>query len=113
VRVRPTGYTGLTAEDLFMFGNLAGETGDGGGGDAAFRVSALDVAAVKRALGWATPVTSAADFNRDGRTNALDLALVRRTLGHSLDTSGPGAGTLLTRRDGESDGVGEGVLSIC
>ena len=64
------------------FGNLVGDTGDGGA--SAARVNALDLAAVKRALGTAAPVHSLLDFNRDGRINALDLATVRQNLGRSL-----------------------------
>ena len=39
--------TGLAAPDVFAFGNLPGDTGDG---STSFRVNALDLASVKRAL---------------------------------------------------------------
>ena len=74
---------GLTADDVFYFGHLAGETGDAAGA-LGWRVSALDLAAVRRALNTTSTLTSATDFNRDGRTNALDLAAVRRGLNQSL-----------------------------
>jgi hypothetical protein len=74
---------GLARPDVFSFGNLVGETGDGTGA-AGWRVSALDLSAIKRALNTDAPITSPADFNRDGRVNALDLAIVKRNLNHSL-----------------------------
>jgi subtilisin-like proprotein convertase family protein len=83
VTVKANAHTGLAGPDLFSFGNLIGETGDGGGATG-WRVSALDVAAVKRRLSAATTVTSVTDFNRDGRTNALDVAIVKRALGQTL-----------------------------
>src|SRR5207237_1576104 len=74
---------GLARDDVFSFGNLVGETGDGTGA-AGWRVSALDLSAVRRALNTDAPITSSADFNRDGRVNALDLAIVKRNLNHAL-----------------------------
>ena len=74
---------GLARDDVFSFGNLIGETGDGTGA-AGWRVSALDLAAVKRALNTTGSITSNTDFNRDGRVNALDLAIVKRNLNHAL-----------------------------
>ena len=74
VTVRPTPSTALAGADVFSFGNLAGDTGDH---SAVFRVNALDLAAVRRALNSDAPVTSRVDFNRDGRVNALDMAAVR------------------------------------
>jgi hypothetical protein len=81
VTVLPTEATGLTAPDVFYFGNLVGETGDGAG---SLRVSALDLGAVKRALNSAPGVTSPFDFNRDGRVNALDLSTAKANLNRSL-----------------------------
>ena len=86
--------TGLAAPDVFSFGNLVGDTGDS---DAApFRVNALDIAAVKRALHTDSDLTGRFDFNRDGRVNALDLAAVRgnlnRGLGAVLAPPAPSAG---------------------
>jgi hypothetical protein len=59
---------------------LQAETGDG----AAPRVSALDVAAARRAMNATVPIGQPADFNRDGRVNALDLAAVRSNLNRVL-----------------------------
>ena len=83
VTVKASVRTGLAEPDVFVFGNLIGETGDAGA-FAGFRVNALDLAAVKRSLNAAAPVTAATDFNRDGRTNALDLSTVKRSLNHVL-----------------------------
>jgi murein DD-endopeptidase MepM/ murein hydrolase activator NlpD len=76
-----TPATGLAAPDTFTFGNLVGETGDG---DPIFRVNALDLAAVKRALNTSSTLTGRFDFNRDGRVNALDVAALKQNLGRSL-----------------------------
>jgi hypothetical protein len=83
VTVKANGHTGLAAPDVFSFGNLIGETGDGGGA-AGWRVNALDLSAVKRSLNMNAAITAVTDFNRDGRTNALDLSIVKRNLNHSL-----------------------------
>ena len=74
VTVKANERTGLAAPDVFYFGNLAGETGDNA---AAARVSALDLAAVRRNLNAASTLTGRTDFNRDGRVNALDLGTAR------------------------------------
>jgi ELWxxDGT repeat protein len=83
VTMKANGHTGLSAPDVFRFGNLIGETGDAGA-TLGWRVNALDLTAVRRALNAAAPITSATDFNRDGRTNALDLSIVKRNLNRSL-----------------------------
>ena len=72
------------ASDVFFFGNLIGETGDGNGG---LRVNALDVAGTKRALTTigTAPVTNRFDFDRDGRVNALDVAAVKGNLTRTLN----------------------------
>ena len=76
--MRATPATGLAVADGFTFGNLVGDaTGD-------FRVNALDVSAVKRALNTAADLTGRLDFNRDGRVNALDLAAARGNLNGML-----------------------------
>jgi hypothetical protein len=90
VTVLPGERTGLAAPHVFYFGNLVGETGDGTG---TFRVGALDLAAVKRALNQTVPVTSAVDFDHDGRVTALDLAAARANLNRTLPRfAAPGPG---------------------
>jgi len=81
VTVKANENTGLAAPDVFSFGNLIGETGDGG---LSWRVSALDLGAVKRALNSSAAVNSTADPNRDGRVNALDLGILKRNLNRPL-----------------------------
>jgi len=83
VTVKANANTGLAAPDVFSFGNLIGETGDAAGAAEA-RVTALDLASVRRALNAAPAADSRTDFNRDGKTNALDLAIVRRALNRTL-----------------------------
>ena len=82
VTVKANEHTGVLADDVFTFGNLVGETGDGIA--PAWRVNALDLAAVRRALNAAGTLATPTDFNRDGRTNALDLAIVKRSLNQPL-----------------------------
>ena len=74
-------HTGLAEPDVFSFGNLVGDTGEG---DSNFRVNALDLAAAKRALNTDSDITGRYDFNRDGRVNAIDVAAVRSNLNRSL-----------------------------
>jgi ELWxxDGT repeat protein len=82
VTVKANEHTGLLAPDVFYFGNLVGETGDSA---AAARVSALDLAAVKRQLNAASALSGRSDFNRDGRVNALDLSAARGGLFRELE----------------------------
>jgi hypothetical protein len=81
VTVLANSRTGLALPDVFTFGNLTGDTGDTG---APYRVSALDLAAVKQGLNTASVLTGRLDFNRDGRVNALDLAAARANLNRVL-----------------------------
>ena len=81
VTVKANGNTGLAATDVFSFGNLVGETGDAA---TPRRVSALDVVAVRRAVGSTAGAADRYDFNRDGVVDALDLAIVRRNLLNDL-----------------------------
>jgi hypothetical protein len=81
VTVKADANTRLTQPDVFTFGSLVAETGDEA---SPLRVSALDLAGVRRALNSTAKLDSPYDFNRDGRVNALDLALARRSLGNSL-----------------------------
>jgi hypothetical protein len=83
--VKANDHTGLAAPDVFYFGNLIGETGDGDFKTRAMpRITAIDLANVKRALNTDAPKTSVEDINRDGRVNALDLSAVRSNFNHNL-----------------------------
>jgi uncharacterized delta-60 repeat protein len=85
VTVRANLTTGLASPDVFYFGNLSGDTGDG---TTTFRVNALDLGAVKSALNTNSDITGRLDFNRDGRVNALDLGAVKSNLNRSLPVPG-------------------------
>jgi hypothetical protein len=87
VSIRPDGRVGPTDNGRFYFGNLVGETGDPAAAGAPLRVSALDLAAVKRTLDTFSPITGPYDFNRDGRVDALDLGIVKANLNRSLAVS--------------------------
>jgi hypothetical protein len=71
--------TGLSAPDVFYFGNMVGETGDRPSRDA--DVTAIDFLRTAAAL-FANPaqISSRYDHNRDGRVSVTDLAMVRRNL---------------------------------
>jgi ELWxxDGT repeat protein len=83
VTLKANAHTGLAQDDVFSFGNLIGETGDGASAGT-LRVNALDLGAVKRALNTASTLDGRYDFNRDGRVNALDLGAVKANLNRSL-----------------------------
>jgi ELWxxDGT repeat protein len=82
VKVLPSERTGLARADVFYFGNLPGETGDGRN---TLAVNALDLAAVRRHQQTRNPAALARyDFNRDGAVNAQDVLTARANLGRSL-----------------------------
>jgi hypothetical protein len=83
VTVLADSHTGLAKSDVFYFGNLVGDTGNGAGGVAT--VDSFDVAAVRRNLGATDPAAVGRyDVTRDGVVNAIDVALVRNNLRHAL-----------------------------
>ena len=85
--VKANDHTGLATPDVFYFGNLVGETGDGDSKTRAMpRVTAIDLARVRREQNTDAPITSVVDFNRDGRVNAIDLAAARANDGRGLPT---------------------------
>ena len=80
--------TGLSAPDVFYFGNLVGETGNAAPGAAAAAVEAGDLLATRRArTAGASNLPGVFDFNGDGRVNVLDEALVRSAQGRTLSLS--------------------------
>lgn len=81
VTVKPTAATGLSAADVFSFGNLAGDSATA----SPARIDGLDIRLTRSNLGrTGQPATSRLDFNRDGRINTLDLAAARRARGRTL-----------------------------
>jgi len=81
VTVKANANTGLSAPDVFYFGNLVGETGDA---SSPLRVSAADLGGVKAHLNSDAGRDNRYDINRDGVVNALDLGAVRANYGRSL-----------------------------
>lgn len=83
VTVPTTAATGLAAPDVFAFGNLIGEIGDAVTDTA--RVTAVDIFAVRRLTrSGAAGITTAFDFNRDGRVDVLDTFAARSQQSRNL-----------------------------
>jgi hypothetical protein len=84
VTVKTTGTTNSAARDVFYFGHLAGETGDGAPAGGAL-VDVIDLAATRGAISPVpVPVISLYDYNRNGRVDALDVILTRSNHGATL-----------------------------
>ena len=66
--------TGLSAPDVFYFGNAPGETGDS---ISHALVNAFDFAGPRDTTSLAAAVDDRFDFNRDGLTDGTDLAIAR------------------------------------
>ena len=79
VRVLANGTTGLSADDVFYFGNVIGDTGNS---SSSLRVDASDLGGVQNNLTgfFRASVESRFDFNRDGRVDATDLGLIQSNL---------------------------------
>jgi aryl-phospho-beta-D-glucosidase BglC (GH1 family) len=84
VTVNATANTGLAAPDVFYFGNLPGDTGNAPAGSANAIVSVADILTVKSQNGLTASITSAFDFNRDGRISISDILLAKSENGISL-----------------------------
>jgi hypothetical protein len=80
VAIPAGGAVNLADADVFYFGNLAGESGEGA---AAPVVNATDLG---RTLSrqFSAAATTRYDFNRDGQVDAFDAAVVRRNLHRAL-----------------------------
>ena len=77
------GNLGLSDNDVFYFGHLAGDTGFPAG---VASVNAIDFQRVRRAIGLpAVNANAVADFNHNGRIDATDLATVKANMGRSLN----------------------------
>ena len=81
VTVKANSDTGLTAPDVFYYGNLAGEMGDS---RTSATVTRADVNRTRGGNGRIAEVDNRLDVRRDGRLNALDSAAVRANLFQSL-----------------------------
>jgi ELWxxDGT repeat protein len=73
ITVKANDRTGLAAPDVFSFGNLVGEVGNG----TVPVVNALDLLAVRRNFFSSSGVTGRFDFDRDGKVSATDFAIAR------------------------------------
>jgi len=79
VTMLPTANTGLTAADVFYFGNALGDSGTGNTDELAL-VSAIDFGAVRdnpHSPNDPAAIDDFADYNRDTLVNAIDFGLVR------------------------------------
>ena len=74
--------TGLSANDVFYFGNAVGDMNVGNiGSPTSIRADEIDTRAVRQNLSTAANsvvVTNIFDLNKDGRVNAIDVSLVRQ-----------------------------------
>ncbi|HZN65331.1 MAG TPA: alkaline phosphatase family protein [Tepidisphaeraceae bacterium] len=103
VTVRATSRTGLRRDDVFYFGNLAGETFRASAGKTVLTISADDAAVVRRRFGADDAAAPAAgpddawDHNRDGDVDLLDVLAVRANLSRALAlfTAAPAAASAL------------------
>ena len=66
--------TGLSANDVFYYGNAIGDTGVS---TTNAQVTELDVAAVQANETSQASITNDYDFNRDGQVNAADVSIVQ------------------------------------
>jgi hypothetical protein len=80
VQVLASANTGLTAADLFFWGNKVGDVGTSTPAGT-FLTSAIDKTLVLAGLVGGTPITSAFDFNRDGNVTGIDASIVLGSLG--------------------------------
>jgi hypothetical protein len=102
VTLLATPRTGLSAADVFYFGNAVGETG---GSPNSTVVNASDEVAVRinpRSLANPAPIDSRYDFNRDALVNASDQILARlnvTTLVNSLVLLAPSAAAPLAAQE--------------
>ena len=84
VTVKANADTGLAQDDVFYFGNLAGDTGNAAAGATTAVVNFSDMSRTRAQLGRTAAPTSAFDHVRDGRVNIYDFAAVRANLFQSL-----------------------------
>jgi len=105
VTVLPTPATGLSAPDVFSFGNFVGDTGDAAAGATRAVVNAADLLRTHARAFAAAPLTNPFDHNRDGRVNAVDLAIARANQSHVLPlapASAPASAPAAPRLDADA-----------
>ncbi len=85
VDVRADANTGLASPDVFYFGNLMGDTGEGDAGATAdATVGAVDAVTVRRSLGMPSGLAANHDLDRDGRVGRSDMWITRSNTGATL-----------------------------
>ena len=77
VTVKAGAGTGLASDDVFFFGNLAGETGDEAG---VARVTSGEPSLARPLLFSDSGIGDPYDFDRSGRVEGADVLLVRRNV---------------------------------
>jgi hypothetical protein len=111
VEVVANANTGITANDVFYFGNVIGELNTGNTATR-YRVNGLDTSAVRsnQSPGAnSASVTNIYDVNRDGRVNALDTSDVRsnqQPAGIVAPITAPASGPGLLSIRGRNGGTG-------
>lgn len=106
VTVLPTENSGLKTPDVFLFGNLIGDSADA----YPSAVTAADLVRTRNAVGVGASLASPTDFNRDGVTSAMDLVACRNAVGHTLPpANGPAP---LDQRPAGTSALARNVSSI-
>ena len=101
VTVAASATTGLTAPDLFYYGNSVGETGDNPANATDDTTDFLTTSTSLQSFLNPAPMTNTMDFNRDGRVDATDQIIARNSYGFSL--------TLFTPADPSDPTLGASV----
>lgn len=74
VNIVANAHTGLSAPDVFYFGNLVGGTGQHNN---IAIVNTTDIASAKLAINTPATITSIVDFNRSGQVTITDVAIAK------------------------------------
>jgi hypothetical protein len=74
--------TGLAAPDVFLFGNLVGESG--AALEQVATVDAIDANLIRRQAATDVGITNRFDFNRDGRVTSTDALITLMNVGNQL-----------------------------
>ena len=110
VQVLPTANTGLTAADVFFWGNKVGDTGQGTPATT-FLTSGADKTSVLGLLGGSVGVTSIRDFNRDNSVTAADATVVTGSLGSITRLNVGAGGPFAPEGDGGDSGVASALAA--
>jgi hypothetical protein len=81
VTLLATTATGLSAADVFFWGNKIADSGTSPGAGV-FDTSSTDAAQVFATIGSGKPITDLRDYNRDGQVTSTDAAIVFANIGN-------------------------------